>query len=375
MSRHDPFASPNDPAPIPAPKAKRFRATKAAPHEPSGVEIPPPVTAMDHVILKLPDAAVIHLLKQDERVCHPLAVREARTALRAHCAANPAVTDWRVAWAAVFPAADPQEVDARDARSDEAWQPGHGVVDNPLPHRDSVLPESLPHHVPGLVELEHFEPPVDAPVPPKPVFVIGEWTEPDIIALISRIEDGQKILVATKDLGIPTIHDLSSNGRHMGYGCFKLETDDYEINFDAGGAMSKTPSGQSYTCIGECRGEFPYDREAILARLHALIAPPVVVDCAVVDFTRLQRDLAAGAVLTPKPTLPHESEARADAILQRPLSPDTHVIEVDFTPHSEIPTPHFIQHPPAAAVNLLTAGLSFHDRRAARAARLRLLTS
>ena len=372
MSRHDPFASPNDPAPIPAPKAKRSRATKAAPHAPSGVEIPPPVTAMDHVILKLPDAAVIHLLKQDERVCHPLAVREARTALRAHCAANPAVTDWRVAWAAVFPAADPQEVDARDARGDEEWQPGHGVVDNPLPHRDSVLPESLPHHVPGLVELEHFEPPVDAPVPPKPVFVIGEWTEPDIIALISRIEDGQKILVATKDLGIPTIHDLSSNGRHMGYGCFKLETDDYEINFDAGGAMLKTPSGQSFTRIGECRGEFPYDREAVLAHLHRLIAPvpEPQIDCAVVDFDRLKRDLAAGAVLTPKdaPDLSrHSFPATADAPT---------VIEVDFgTPQSALPVPHFIQHPPAAAVNLLTAGLSFHDRRAARAARLRLLTS
>ncbi len=87
------------------------------------------------------------------------------------------------------------------------------------------------------------------------------WSTEDIQALLDALDEEGPIL-AEKDLGIPTIHDedFRDNGggkvRHLGYGMFEVQTPDYTLRFDAGGAMRRTPSGRSWTRLRVVEGEY-----------------------------------------------------------------------------------------------------------------------
>ena len=103
-----------------------------------------------------------------------------------------------------------------------------------------------------------------------PAEIVDGFTEDDIRFLIERVEEGQIILVGATGLGIPTIHD-QKGANHMGFGVFRATTSDYEVTFEGGGAMSRTPSGRGYTVVGVNEGTFPYDREGVLKQLRSLL--------------------------------------------------------------------------------------------------------
>mgnify|MGYP001594668353 FL=1 len=99
-----------------------------------------------------------------------------------------------------------------------------------------------------------------------------KFTPEDIQFLIKEIEGGSIILMASPDLGIQTIHGVKG-AEHRGFGMFTAKTPEYEVNFDAGSSMQKTPSGQSYTTVSTTRGAFPYNREKVLATLRSKLSP------------------------------------------------------------------------------------------------------
>ena len=73
------------------------------------------------------------------------------------------------------------------------------------------------------------------------------WTTDDIEYLLDELDKGP-ILVADTKLDIPTIHDFRGI-QHLGFGLMKVEMPDCTILFDAGGAMRRTPSGQSWAAV------------------------------------------------------------------------------------------------------------------------------
>jgi len=98
------------------------------------------------------------------------------------------------------------------------------------------------------------------------------WTEEDIRFLLERLEEGP-ILIADRNLGIPTIHSLGGEVRHLGFGLFRLSTADYTVTFDAGGAMRRTPGGKGWTKVNVQDGAFPYDAEEVCRVLLAWLEP------------------------------------------------------------------------------------------------------
>ena len=79
------------------------------------------------------------------------------------------------------------------------------------------------------------------------------WTTEDIEYLIGKSED-RVVLVADTRLGAPTIHEMRG-AEHLGFGLFRVREADYELHFDAGGAMQRTPSGKGWTYVS-FRGDY-----------------------------------------------------------------------------------------------------------------------
>lgn len=90
-------------------------------------------------------------------------------------------------------------------------------------------------------------------------------SDADKAYLLGQVREGRVILMASKDFGLPTIHDYSAKAQHLGFGVFKVTTPDYEATMDGGGAMLKTPGGESYTTVQFKKGKeaFPWDRAAV----------------------------------------------------------------------------------------------------------------
>jgi len=98
---------------------------------------------------------------------------------------------------------------------------------------------------------------------------MADWTREDLEYLLAELDKGP-LAVADPSLGVPTIHEIRG-ARHLGYGYFLAETPDYKVSFDAGGAMSRTPSGNGWTRLG-ITGRYPYDADQVRATLQAAIA-------------------------------------------------------------------------------------------------------
>ncbi len=112
-----------------------------------------------------------------------------------------------------------------------------------------------------------------APVEPVkaagPVLPEG-WTEEDIRFLLNVLEDGP-ILVADTNLGISTIHsNFGAEVVHCGFGLMRVKAAGYELHFDAGGAMQRTPSGNGWSRLF-INGKYPYDAGEVREKLEAYL--------------------------------------------------------------------------------------------------------
>jgi hypothetical protein len=105
--------------------------------------------------------------------------------------------------------------------------------------------------------------------PPGPVLPDG-WSLDDIRFLLNILEEGP-LLVADGKLGIPTIHsNFGAEVIHAGYGLMVVEGTDYKLDFDAGGAMARTPSGKGWTRL-RIEGSYPYDKAAVRNTLRSYL--------------------------------------------------------------------------------------------------------
>ncbi len=84
------------------------------------------------------------------------------------------------------------------------------------------------------------------------------WTVEDVRFLLVKLEEGP-VLVADSELGVRTIHDVAGPVEHLGFGLMQARNNSYTVDYDAGGAMEQTPSGQSWTFARVKEGTFPYD--------------------------------------------------------------------------------------------------------------------
>ena len=103
------------------------------------------------------------------------------------------------------------------------------------------------------------------------------WTIEDFQLLTDLVANGHIVLVANTDLGIPTIHGIPG-ARHCGFGLFEARNPMFTIEFDAGGAMSRTPSGKGYSIATVTAGTFNYDADAVLDRLEELMENAPTLD-------------------------------------------------------------------------------------------------
>jgi len=105
--------------------------------------------------------------------------------------------------------------------------------------------------------------------PTRPVLPDG-WSTEDIRFLLNMLE-GDPILIADSNLGIPTIHnDFGAEVTHAGYGLMVVKGTGYKLDFDAGGAMARTPSGKGWTRL-HIEGSYPYDKAAVRKILKAYL--------------------------------------------------------------------------------------------------------
>ena len=101
----------------------------------------------------------------------------------------------------------------------------------------------------------------------EPVLALpNEWQAKDIRCLLDAL-DHSDVFVADSALGIPVIHEIRG-ARHLGMGVFEAETPDYVVRFLAGHAMRRTPNEMGWTGLTVERGAYPYDRDAVRARLE-----------------------------------------------------------------------------------------------------------
>lgn len=119
--------------------------------------------------------------------------------------------------------------------------------------------------------------PVIAEERDKELLKIQRLSDSDKAFLLDRINKGERVLMAIKDFGLPTIHDFQGNPNievdHMGYGLMKAVAPDFTIHFDAGMDMQKTPGGEAYTIVRVKIGVFPYDFDSAKKAL-AITAKP-----------------------------------------------------------------------------------------------------
>src|SRR5271157_1692459 len=117
-------------------------------------------------------------------------------------------------------------------------------------------------------EIQEEPAPIVKPAPP----VLPEgWAVEDIRFLLGILES-VPILVADTKLGIPTIHDdFGAEVQHCGFGVMKVAGQGYELIFDAGGAMERTPTGKGWTRLDIRNGKYPYDSKAVREKLEAYL--------------------------------------------------------------------------------------------------------
>jgi hypothetical protein len=98
-------------------------------------------------------------------------------------------------------------------------------------------------------------------------------TRDDLLTIREKIAAGKMVLVA-QSIGLPSIHDEILHGAdHAGYGMFILKTPEFEVDFDAGGAMSQI-GGISYSILTVRRGSFPYPFDKALAAIDWWLGLP-----------------------------------------------------------------------------------------------------
>ena len=105
---------------------------------------------------------------------------------------------------------------------------------------------------------------------PTPVFLRPGhpgWTSAIVGELTAVVQTHERVLIADTDLGVPTIHDLP-HPEHKGFGFFVSATDEYTVNWDAGGAMQRLSNHLGWTTVQVERGTYPYDQAAVLALLN-----------------------------------------------------------------------------------------------------------
>jgi len=103
----------------------------------------------------------------------------------------------------------------------------------------------------------------------------------DYSVLINELKQGNAVLVADNEHGIPTIHDIGNGPNcklrtdteviHCGYGFFKSTVDNQTISFDAGGAM-RMEKGYSWTLLYALPSQLismGYDIQAVLEILES----------------------------------------------------------------------------------------------------------
>ena len=136
----------------------------------------------------------------------------------------------------------------------------------------------------------------------RPVLPDG-WAVEDIRFLLGILESAP-ILVADTNLGIPTIHDdFGAEVQHCGFGVMKVAGPGYELIFDAGGAMERTPSGKGWTRLDIRNGKYPYDSKAVREKLEAYLPkddPSQVAD--LFPALPVEPGLARGPRLAERPT-------------------------------------------------------------------------
>ena len=86
-------------------------------------------------------------------------------------------------------------------------------------------------------------------------------------AMLSLLEDGQGVLVASDSYGLPTIHDFYRRDpekseayyksiKHCGFGVFRGRTENGGFGFDGGGAMKHVTAGsygeEGYESLSWC---------------------------------------------------------------------------------------------------------------------------
>jgi hypothetical protein len=109
--------------------------------------------------------------------------------------------------------------------------------------------------------------PTPAPAPPP---LPQGWTPEDIRFLLGALANGP-LLVADTNLGIPTIHSsFGAEVVHCGFGLMRVRTASYELHFDAGGAMQRTPSGKGWTRLS-IEGSFIYESRAVREKLQSFL--------------------------------------------------------------------------------------------------------
>jgi len=96
------------------------------------------------------------------------------------------------------------------------------------------------------------------------------WSKEDIHFLLGVLEEGP-ILVADTALGIPTIHsNFGTEVEHCGFGLMRVKGAGYDLSFDAGGAMQRTPSGKGWTRL-YIDGTYTYDAKIVREKLLAYL--------------------------------------------------------------------------------------------------------
>jgi len=98
----------------------------------------------------------------------------------------------------------------------------------------------------------------DPPDTPVNVDLPEGWQVGDVRFLLEQLEKGKMVLVADRNLGIPTIHDFTGV-RHCGMGVMMVEQPGFQAMFDAGASMERTPtSNKGWTSLAVREGSYDY---------------------------------------------------------------------------------------------------------------------
>ena len=152
------------------------------------------------------------------------------------------------------------------------------------------------------------------------------WNATVLRELLEIISRGAPVLIADDDLGLPTIHHIP-NPEHMGFGTFRSVTEDYTVNWDAGGSMNRLSNGRGWTTVQVERGTFPYDFAQVKQTIEHWIAefeaqaPRFSITTLHVDTTHIERDFAAAAQAA-QGKEPWQMRYNEFMATQRPISSD-----------------------------------------------------